>query len=285
MSERAPRDAHKRREAAHLGNVADRLSSRALEVTTPVYWPDDRSDPETIGSATLLRLDKARFLLTAAHVLDFRHKRPLAAAAERALITIQGEVTRVAAKLARSPAEDPVDIAIVRLAGQSWAQLPDSAFADWSELDHSGAPMLRNSHLIIGYPCTKQRGLLSGSQLAAYAYRVSGLEAPEDTYGTVGADPQASIVIGFDKRRTWGPEGRVTAPDLHGMSGGGIWRFCRYLRHATQPPQLSAVTVEWHRTSRYKYVVGTRLRPIIAAMATWYPDVKQFIERQTGGAA
>jgi hypothetical protein len=281
---RAPRDAYKRRQAAHLGSVADGLSMRTVVVTAPVYWADDSGNPETIGSATLLQFDRARFLLTAAHVLDLRHKRPLAAGVEHRLITIQGEVARIVSKDARSPAEDPIDIAVVRLAGP-WAQLPDSAFADWSELDHSGAPMTRNSHLIIGYPCTKQRGMLRGDQLGAYAYRVSGLEATEATYRRVGADPQATLIVGFDRRRTWGPQGRLTAPDLYGMSGGGIWRFCRYLSTATQPPQLSAVAIEWHRSGQHKYVTGTRIRPIIAHLADMYDDVKNILLRPPKGAA
>lgn len=284
MSGRPSRDAHRRQQAAQLGDRANLLSSRAVEVTTPVYWPDDRGDPETIGSATLVRLGEARFLVTAAHVLDLRHKRQLAAVAGPGLIPVGGEVTRVFSPLAPSPAEDPVDIGIVRLGGASWFQLPESAFAGWFELDHSASPISRNSHLVIGYPCTKQRGLLKGHELSAYAYRVSGLESPEDTYKIVRADPQTSLLIGFEKRRTWGPGGRVTAPDLQGMSGGGIWRFGRYLTYATEPARLSAVIVEWHRTGRHKYVMGTRIRPIIAAIADRYPDVKEFVERQTEGA-
>jgi hypothetical protein len=88
MSHGHSKDADQRQRAAELGARANLLSRRALEVTTPVYWPDDQRDPTAVGSAVLLALGEARFLLTAAHVLDFRHKGPLAASAGRELIPV-----------------------------------------------------------------------------------------------------------------------------------------------------------------------------------------------------
>jgi hypothetical protein len=200
-----PKDADRRRRAAELGARANLLSLRAVEVTTPVYRPDDRRDPEAVGSAVLVALGDARFLVTAAHVLDFRQKRPLAATAGGKLVPIEGEVGRVYSIAAKSSQDDPIDIGVVRLTGEQWAQAPDAAFADWSELDHGDSVVARNSFGLVGYPCTKQRNTRSADRLGAYAYRVIGLEASEATYRAENVDPQASLMVGFNKKLTWGP--------------------------------------------------------------------------------
>jgi hypothetical protein len=91
-------------------------------------------------------------------------------------------------------------------------------------------------------------------------------------------DPRVGLMMGFDKKRTWGPEGRGTAPDLPGVSGAGLWRFGRYLRHATESGRLAGIVIEWRRV-RHKYVL-TRIRPILAALASRYDDVAEFIIRR-----
>lgn len=256
-----------------------------MEVTTPVYWPDEGGKPEAVGSAVLVGLGTARFLVTAAHVLDLRHKRPLRATAGGELLSIDGNVTRIFSPPADSPgADDRVDIAAVRLAGELWSQLPITAFAGWSELDHSQSVITRNSFALVGYPYTKQRRALKGTHIEARVFQTTGLESLESTYRAAGVDPGVSLLMGFSKRRLWGPGGRVMAPDLYGVSGSGLWRFGRYLRHATTPARLSGILIEWHRTGGHNYVLGTRIRPILAALAGWYPDVQEFIHQNSEGA-
>jgi hypothetical protein len=73
------------------------------------------------------------------------------------------------------------------------------------------------------------------------------------------------------------------APDLYGVSGGGLWRFGRRLRDAVAPPRLSAIAVRWERQQQIKHIRGTRIRPILAAIADQYPDARSIIQGHLDG--
>ena len=275
------KDADQRRRAAELAARADELSLRVLEVTAPIYRPDERRRPEAIGSAVLLALGDARFLVTAGHVLDLAGERPWVVPAGDQLLNVHGQGYRLFLSGATALRDDSVDIGTIRLAGEAWSSAPSTAFASWPELDLVEAVMTRNAFGLVGYPSAKQRHSVKGTTLAAQAYQFAGLEAPQDVYRAEGINPAVNLIVGFNKRRTLGPNGPVTAPDLFGVSGAGLWRFGRFLRHATLAARLSGIVIEWRRSGRNKYVMATRIRPIIAKLADRYPDVEEFVNRQT----
>lgn len=56
---------------------------------------------------------------------------------------------------------------------------------------------------------------------------------------TTGLDPTQTIAIDFDRRKISGPTGKGGAPNLRGLSGGGIWRFSPYEEYTiSSPPPL-----------------------------------------------
>ncbi len=280
-----PSNSLERSVAADLAGIADRLSRRALEVTTPVYRTGEHGTPESEGTGVLFALGGIRFLLTAAHVLEHLHDGGLTAQAGGVLAYIGGDVTYLYDASRRSSDEDLVDIRIVRLAGQDWMATPLDRFLQWDELDHEPPSPQRHAFALLGYPWSKQPRGPQGTEMEAYAYRVLGLECESATYEQLGANPQVSLLIGFDKGHTWGPEGQLTAPDLYGASGCGLWRFGRRIREAVRPPRLSAIGVRWERQGRVKHVRGTRITPILAAIAQRYADARSTIEQHLHGAA
>src|SRR5262249_41950465 len=158
---------------------------------------------------------------------------------------------------------DHVDVGIVRLSGPDWESVPLSAFVTWEELDLSFAMAERDAYALVGYPITKQRKARKGNEVTSRAYQMAGLEGGESVYSALWIDPTINLVIGFDKRAMFGPEGMVTAPDMYGISGAGLWRFGRRLRAAYREPLLSAIATEWHRFGPYKHILATRIRPIL----------------------
>ena len=285
MVERPPRDQDQRRRAAELGALADQLSQRALEVTTPVYRTSANGKPEAEGTAVLMVLGDFRFLLSAGHVLERLDEEFLSADAGGVIVPIQGERTYVYAAKDDPTYGDTIDIRIVRLLGTDWERVPPSAFVHWNELDHQLTLPERHSFGLVGYPYTKQRNSVKGTTVEARAYRVTGKECAVSVYRDLEIDPEISLLIGFDKRKTWGPEGMVTAPDLYGASGCGLWRFGRNLRTTATPARLSGIGVIWQHKGPVKYVRATRIVPILAAISSRYKDARDVIERYLSAAA
>jgi hypothetical protein len=256
-----------------------------MEVSTPVYYPNARKEPEPIGTGVLLSLAEARFLLTAAHVLDLRNGRPLLVQAGSSIMPVGGDVVRIQHTGAQSSVDDQVDIGIVRITGGSWQDTPSSVFLQWSELDHSPSVVTGDAFAVVGYVLSQQKGALRGSELHAWAYRMVAQESAVEAYTACRYDPKVSLVLGFEKRRMWGPEGQHTAPNLYGVSGGGVWRFGRRLRDATEMARLTGIVIECHPRARHKHILATRVRPIIAALTQRYADVNAFVTSEITRAA
>ena len=153
--------------ADQMGAIADRLSKRALDVTTPVYATSGNGKPRHQGSAVLLRLGEIRFLISAGHVLETISEQELSASACGVISPITGEVTYVCGSDTECPDGDPVDIRVVRLAGPEWDSVPLSRFLHWDELDHDPPVPKRHAFALIGFPHTKQRDTLKGTHITS----------------------------------------------------------------------------------------------------------------------
>jgi hypothetical protein len=171
------------------------------------------------------------------------------------------------------PADDPVDITVARLDSSTADEMPDDGFAAWREFDHGSQALSRDVFLVVGYPINLQRNALKGDELRATTFRFGAKECPSDAYQTLNHDPRTSLLIGVDKKRMWAASGRVTAPDLNGMSGCGVWRIGPRLTNSSSLPRLSAIAIEWQQRVTVKHVLATRIQPILGAIASHYPDV------------
>ncbi len=272
------RDAAQRQIATELTALAEPLSGRCREVTSCIYRFDQGKPLEAQGSCVLLELGEGRFLISAAHVLDDRRQHRLVIPTGTKLAGLQGqEVVRVFATAARTDAEDYVDVGVVRLGPDLQAAIPGASFLRWAELDHAPRVPTGDAFCLVGYPLTKQRRALRGTELTAYAYQMAARECPAAVYASTGRNPDHSLMLGFDKRRMWGPEGVREMPDLTGASGCGVWRFGPSLRTATAPPRLAGIAVEWYPKVRKPYILATRISIVIAALVEHYPDVERVV--------
>lgn len=284
MADRKTRDWHQRRRAANLADIAARRSARAMEVTTPIYVTTEQGLPEPEGTAVFLQLGDFRFLVSAGHVLKSMTTRPVSADCHGTIRLVSGEITYIYGSPDRTQSEDPLDVRVVRLKGGGWGDIPDSSFLQWPEIDQQPPAPRRHSLGLIGYPYTKQRNALHGSTMTARAYHLLGVECPSDVYADLEIDPAGSLLMGFNKKRVWGPAGMATAPDLYGASGCGLWSFGRRIRDVNDPARLSAIGVIWERLGRVKYVRGTRISVIVAALIQRYDDVRETVQGLVDGA-
>jgi len=255
-----------------LTDYADRLSGRLLAVTTPVYIPDSREKPSFLASAVFLEIGSARFAISAAHVFDHRQGSNLYVHGRDDLVLLHGDFTRLF-RPGVAPKDDDIDISIVRLSPDIADEIAPDAFLTWKELDHSVPRVTRDIFFTLGYPITKQKNSLQDDAIHAAAFRMAGLECPETAYQSFSLDPRASLMVGFDKKQMWDANGKVTAPNLNGMSGGGVWRVGRKLLAVERDPLLSAIVIQCRQKTTPKHVLATRIQPILGVIASKYPDV------------
>lgn len=275
MEKITPGNLGERLRAREIGTKAATLAKKVTDFTYPVYWPDEKGDPEAIGSCVLVMLGEAKFLVSASHVLKRVYEREVRVAAGDFLAVVRGEVTGLCREGATiSSNEDDIDVGTIRLKGDSWDRASPAGFATLEDLDVQPGVATRDWFCLGGYPAAKQKNCIVGSNLNASLYRVVGVECLEATYRGCGRNPEVSLMIGFGKKRIWGPQGMISAPDMYGMSGSGIWRCGREFNDVKNQPRLSGIAVEWHRRGPAKYIVGTRILLMLRALAERYPDVR-----------
>jgi hypothetical protein len=210
--------------------------------------------------------------------------------AENALLPVMGEWMRVRDLNSVGPDDDHVDAFVVRLEGDYWNRTSPTFFAQWSDLDVSLPVQTRDHFAVLGYLAVDQKTPVTyntpeATILEAWIHRIVAIEAPAEWYDEFRHDYTTSVVLEYEKRRVWGPEGMRADPDLYGMSGGGIWRFGPKLREATTPAKLSGIVIECHFKIRHKHILGTRLDLIVGALRQHYPDVSAFIQRQVNSCS
>lgn len=263
-----------------LTEMAAERTARVLAVTYPIYGEDDRGQPEVLGSCVFLLIGDARFLVTAGHVLDLGMTRAIAVGTATGWLPIVGLPTRLRSVGSSTPAEDHFDIGVVRVQHSAWEALSVDHFASWDELDHFTPVAARQTYTLIGFPNSMNRGEVIGTQIAAAGYRMAALECEREVYEAAEIDPDSHVMLGFDKEKMLDADGPRTAPDLYGSSGCGLWRFGRRLRSTSGPPRLAAIATEWQKRGRHRYVLGTRIQPIVEALIEKYEDVVAFVTNQ-----
>ena len=256
----------------------ERLESQLGRVhssTVPVYL-ESRPVPQHVGSGVLLRIGEEKFMFTAAHVADFRLKGQLYLGGESFPIRMSGTVTHT-----RPPQDDrlrdKLDAAVIHLSEEVTGHLREHEFLEIAEVDAASGPRHDDFFLVAGFPCTKQRFVPNGSTIEALLYPFVAVSKLGSSYDSESLNADYHVLLGFNKKEMWRRDlGRVTAPDLYGISGGGIWWLPEYDGPDARPPKLHAIAIEWH-SGRQRQVLGTRVHVLLSAIWRDFPALRDLL--------
>lgn len=261
--------------SAKLNERLEGHLSRVQSATVPVYL-ESTPAPEHIGSGILIRIGDEHFMFTAAHVADFRSSGALYLGGESFPIRMFGTVTHT-----KPPhgdrLRDKVDAALIHLSEETTRHLQAHEFLSIGELDVASMPRHDDYYLVAGYPCTQQRFVSNTGMIEALLYPFVAVSKLEASYTDISLDPNHHILLGFSKKEMWRRDrGRVTAPDLYGISGGGIWWLPDYTGPHCDWPRLHALAIEWHVDSR-RQVLGTRISVLLSAVWRDFPALRDLM--------
>ena len=157
---------------------------------------------------------------------------------------------------------DRFDLAFTELSDTELADLGAQRFLTIDDFDLSERPDFSrptgSKYYALGFPCNIQKKPKLGAPTVPIAMVVQTLPATFDQYHPLQVAPQSHIVLNLDRKDVSGRAGRMTAPKLNGMSGGGLWTAPRTLERHTGDERLIAVLTEYHAGSA-KVIVGTRI--------------------------
>src|SRR5436309_11555266 len=178
------------RAAALLDSQVQERLPTVERATAPIYR-DEPSRPVPSGSAVMLRIDDHRFALTAAHVADNSASFPLYIGSSTRPVRLSG--TKIATKLkpGQRREDDPLDVAVIHLDGETTRYLRDDEFIDVSQIDAGPLPE-DEIFLVAGYPSTRRRDIPTKATLEVTLYRFLGCSRPRAAYARVRRNQRIS---------------------------------------------------------------------------------------------
>jgi hypothetical protein len=192
--------------------------------SVPLYREEPSGKPEQFGTGFFVRTEKHHYLVSAAHVLDeSRVRGGFFYLAPNAVQTLTGRVITTGHPSERD--NDLFDVGVIQLAK---GQLPpytevDKFAMDYSYLSPRLLPRSTKHYAIIGFPASQSstNPAARTTSVAAYAYRSDSLNDGE--YAGHGFSPESHVLLPLDRKRGFGPDGRIRAfPKPQGMSGAPI---------------------------------------------------------------
>jgi len=173
--------------------------------------------------------------------------------------------------------DDLRDVAAIRLTKEVAAQIiPYRTFIQNDRIASFGGPA-SGLYYFLGFPEQFVGKTLSGT-LRTDPLGVMCQQYAGEVSSGIPYRPDLHVTLEFESQGIHFWSGKeLEPPDIHGISGCGIWRICDFTRAAIErfrPSELRLVALE-HGWVRGKYVIGTRMEHALQFLVTAYPDLKR----------
>ena len=249
-----------------LKESSEAAVKRFRDAVKPIYGVTSRGYPDQIGSALLLELDGGRFLLTAAHVIDWNAPTTLYLGADNFAL-LQFEALATAAP-GGDRGNDHADFAVARIDAGLSSRLSGSKFITEGEISQSVAATEGSTYTCLGYPNSKNRlNPRKGTKVVPALGIYTSLGRPASQLPNIAIDAH-HILVDHNAKYSRDETGmRVNSTALPGFSGGAIidvGRISAENLNSELDPMLAALLIEAHVTE--KVILGTRLTTILNAI-------------------
>lgn len=259
-----------------LEYLGDQTLPRIVRVSAPLFVANGEGLPLQVATGILLQIGPSRLLVTATHVV--KDWPGLAINAGDEFLHVKGKLSTAHTKAATAGSqEDRLDLALVRLDEPLAKRIDDANVATLADLDLAAPVVGRDPFMLCGYPAKRNRDGLDGDEFTVRAYSLLLHDADASTYNAASVDSRTQLMLPFEKRDTWTIEKQVTAPDLKGVSGGGLWRVPIY-DEALRETRLAAIAVEQHVKGEHRHVRATRVSVLLSVIHHFHPDLRRPIE-------
>jgi hypothetical protein len=232
-------------------------------------WISDQGGSELIGSGTLLKIEQATFLITAAHVIDSAENQPLLVGDLNQTKPIggHGKQTRPASG---SRHDDRNDTAVIALDEETteFLEARYQPLPVWY-VDAIDSLLPQKPYAFFGFPWRK-----AGKK--SYGFQANSVS--EADYISIGLSPQKHIAVEFNLKHADDEDGRdVVAPNPQGMSGGPIWNFATVNLDGQQVMTRKLVGIAIEYVPGRRLLVGVRINAALECIRMMSPNLSPSI--------
>ncbi len=240
----------------------------------PIYASTDGTKPQPVWSCVLLQVEGRKYVVTAAHVIDWLADAALyvAGLVGQQLVQIVGEVSSTQAPIG-GRRKDRWDFAFWPITARAASGLGVVRFLDSNDLSHNRASSKNRVYMAIGYPVSRNKRKIDAPKrklkLVLRKYSSKALDLPK-----LAADLQISgndhFFLQFEKRSQDSEGRRVRTFNPVGMSGGAFvdlgdfTSISRYVPDQNAQGKLAGILSEHHK--RHGAIVAVKIQSIVRAI-------------------
>ena len=258
-----------------IGIRLQTMGARLGWAVRPIFQEDHRHRLELVGSSVLLKAAERAFVITAAHVWDWREKGPLFIGSRNDLIELKGRSKWTQPPNAGKRIDDRIDLAFIEPTEGIVKHLSDCRFLtpDEIDVDDVAIPVLGigSNYLVIGYPETRVDSRPPWTKVIPNPFFYGTFPVNEGEYQQFGIQEYSHVLLEYDRDTNQTIHGTRTGPDPHGVSGGGLWRFDSILEDNPASDRLVGIMIEYHEGPRR--MIATRIGLVVEAMKSLYPEI------------
>jgi len=235
---------------------------------------------ELIGSGVLIRICNRTFLLTAAHVADFKSEGSIMIPGRDWFMSPGGCYHTMNLPVSGNRADDKLDAAFVCLDDDFAANLHSShRVLGHQDLSLEEEPVRRYYYVFAGFPWRK--GKVTNGSIATAFKTIESAEIQKSEYEALGLNRSQHIVIQFNRKRVFQESRQLVEvfPSPSGMSGGGVYVWSEEALKAW-PVRLPLVGIANEFIPDKGLLIATRLHVYIRGILQFYPELFTFVRER-----
>ncbi len=207
-------------------NISPLIYEKFNKSIRPIFVLLDNGRIEQVGTATLLKINGVRLLVTAAHVFDhFENGKLLISLADK--IQFLHPIFYISEKISGERRLDKLDFAIQKMDSDWYGHIDEQEFIEEEDIVSQVIPIADGPHMCIGYPNSKNKKTHKLKvneivKLNILSYTGHSCLDPE-VYTRVGCDRESHILVQYSEKIRYDSKLRKTgAISAQGLSGGPV---------------------------------------------------------------
>lgn len=250
----------------------EKSQERFFRSVRPIYGLTPSDTAMAVGTSFLFQVDGRRFLVTAAHVIDWNQQTTLYVAGVGTLEQITG-VAGVTKAPATGRSGDKYDFAFMELSNDFAERVGTDAFLNADDVSENRGTMDGRCFMALGYPASRNKPkplAITGTHAVGKSWVYSdSCHMADKVFTDVGASPETHLLLKFGKRSKAFSGELTNSINPQGASGGILADLGRIDPAALAPsapfiPRLAGILIEHHPSS--KAIVATKIQLIIEAI-------------------
>ena len=191
--------------------------------TRPVYT-EENGRLTHVGTCVLFLIGGRKYLVTAAHVLDYVKNTGFVIGVNNKTVSVSGEFNRTNS-ISGDPDDDHVDLAYIEIGLGLISEIGDVKYITERQFSHNRINSAGRMFTMLGYPNSKNKDKLiniNGIRSKMYHYSSNLVKDQDEILRKLKSPPNKHLIVDFDVKRSLVTKSgaKQIASHPRGMSGG-----------------------------------------------------------------